>query len=104
MVQEQRCKPHRFAAQVRADCRFGRYAVITLIEEQIKSPLDRGQAVRKFSRGADIEKNLGRCQHLLCPGDAFLDRCVAGDEGARNFVDAEPAQDVQHERDLRLFG
>ncbi len=45
-----------------------------------------------------------RCrQHLLGPRDALLDRGMAAHEGARDFVHAEAAQDVQDQRDLRFL-
>ena len=103
MLEQQTREPQRLAAQLRAHRRLGRRAVIAFVEQQIQRPVDRWEAGREVARVRDLEQALRLGEHLLRPRDALLDAGMRADEGAGDLVDAEAAQDVQHERDLRRF-
>ena len=103
MIDEQRRQTHRLVAQIGPDRRLGRRAVIPLVEQQVQRAMNRGQAGSEIGI-AEIEQPLRSGQHFLCPHNPLLRR-RRGDEKRRgDLVDAESAQDVKDQRDLRLLG
>ena len=79
-------------------------AVVALVEEQIERAMDGRKARGEIVGIRDVEQPLRSREHFLRARDALLDRRVAADERAGDFAHAEAAQDVEHERDLRLLG
>ena len=77
---------------------------MAFVEEQVKCALDGWKAPGKVVGARYIEQPLRSRQHFLGPRDALLDRSVTAHERIRDFIYAKPAQDVQHERDLRFLG
>src|SRR5262249_44469932 len=78
-------------------------AVIALVEQQIERPMNGRKSRRELGWRGNIEQPLRCREQLLCPRYSFLDCSMAADEGARDLVYAEAAEDVENERDLRLL-
>src|SRR5262249_29580761 len=103
MIQQQSRKPHCLLAEFDANCGFRGRAVVALVEQQIESALNSGKAPRKFGGTLRVEEPLRACESFLGPGNSFFNCCIGGDEGARNLMNAEAAQDVKYEHDLRFL-
>src|SRR5579862_677752 len=91
MLAKQRDEAHRLLAEFGANCRFGRGAMVALVEEQVKRAVNNGQPRHKVFGIRNIEQPLRSCQYSLCPRDAFLSRRVATDKRARDLIYAEAA-------------
>jgi hypothetical protein len=103
MLQQQRRKPHRLVAQLGANRGLGGRAVVALVEQEIECPIHGRKPRRKVSRRGNVEQALRSSEQSLRSRYPLLDRRMAADEGARDLGHAEPAQDVENERDLRLL-
>jgi hypothetical protein len=104
VLKKQRRKTHGLLAEFGTHGGLGRRAVVAFVEEQVKRALDGWKAPGKVVGARYIEQPLRSRQHFLGPRDALLDRSVTAHERIRDFIYAKPAQDVQHERDLRFLG
>ncbi len=104
MCAQQRPQPYRLAAKFDPYRRLGGRAVIPLVKEQVKRPLNGRQARGEIGGVGDVERRRPLRELLLRALDALFDRSLRGDERARNFGDAEAAHEVQHERYLRFLG
>ena len=89
-------------AQLDADRRFGRGAVIPLVEQQVERAMHGGQTRREIFVG-QVEAPPGRGEHLFCSHDSLLRRRRVRKKRCGDLVHAEPAQDVKDQRDLRLL-
>src|SRR5215831_5320586 len=103
MRQQQRGKPHRLMAEFGSDGGFRGRAVVALVEQQVERPVNGRKSRRELGRRGNLEQPLRCREQLLCPRYPFLDCSMAADEGARDLVYAEAAEDVENERDLRLL-
>src|SRR5262249_9125821 len=104
MRQQQRGKPHRLMTKLDTDGGFCGRAVIALVEQQIERPVNGRKLRSELARRGNVEQPLRCREQLLCPRYPFLDcSMMAADEGARDLVYAEAAEDVENERDLRLL-
>src|SRR5262245_45645016 len=103
MRQQQRGKPHRLMTELGTDGGFRGRAVIALVEQQIERPVNGRKSRRELGRRGNVEQPLRCREQLLCPRYPFLDCSMAADEGVRDLVYAEAAEDVENERDLRLL-
>src|SRR5262249_60977337 len=74
-----------------------------LVEQQVERPPDRRQAGGELGGAQGEEPARGR-ERLLAARDPLLDGGAAGEEGGRDLVGAEAAQDVEDEGELRLLG
>lgn len=104
MLEQQGRETQRLLAQLDAHCRLGGGAVVAFVEEQVERAVDGRKPRGEVGGVRDLEQALGTRQRLLGAREALLDRSVRADEGAGDLVDAEAAQDVEHERDLRRLG
>src|SRR5215831_2095924 len=103
MRQQQRGEPHRLMTELGSDGGFRRRAVVALVEQQIERPVNGWKSRRELARRCNVEQPLRCREQLLCSRYPFLDCSTAADEGARDLVYAEAAEDVENERDLRLL-
>ncbi len=103
ILAKQSGQPSRLGAELDANGRFGRRAVIPLVEQQVERAPD-GREPRGEIGVGQIEQALRRCQHLLAARDPLLDRRAAGEERGRDLAGAKPAEDVEDQRDLGVFG
>src|SRR5215472_1519412 len=78
--------------------------MITLVEEQIKRALHGWEPHDEIASVRSVEQPLRSCEYFFGAGNALLHRGMAADEGACHFVNAETAEDVEHECHLRLLG
>ena len=103
MLEQQAGEPLRLPAQFAPHRRLGARPVIPFVEEQVERPVYGRQPRGEVGGVRDLEQPLRLGQHPLGARQALLDARVCADESAGDLVDAEAAQDVQHERDLRRF-
>src|SRR5262249_12750767 len=103
MLQQQCREPHRLMAELGADCSFRGRSVIALVEQQIERPVDGRKSRRKVGRRGNVEQPLRSREQFLGTRYPLLNCSMAADEGARDLVYAEAAEDVENERDLRLL-
>ena len=103
VLKKQRRKTHGLLAELGTHGGLGGRAVVAFVEEQVKCSLDGRKAPREVVGARYIEQPLRSRQHFLGARDALLDRSVTAHERIRDFIYAKPAQDVQHERDLRFL-
>src|SRR5215468_1445726 len=103
MIKKQSGKTHGLVAELGADGRLRRSAVVTLVEEQVKRAMNRGKAPREVVGSPYIEQSFRCRQYFFGPGDALLDRRLTAHERTGHFAYAKTAQDVKHESDLRFL-
>src|SRR6516165_1290990 len=90
-------------AELSADRSFRGCSVISLVEQQIERPVDGWKSRREVGRRGNVEQPLRCREQFLRTRYPLLNCRMAADEGARDLICAEAAQDVENERDLRLF-
>src|SRR5262249_54789462 len=101
MIDQQPYQAHRFVAQVFPDHVRGG-TVIARAEQQIEGALDGRKAHLEVLR-SQLKEPLRLRQRLLATRQTFLDRRDRREERAGNLVNSEAAEEVQRERDLRIF-
>lgn len=93
----------RLLAELDADGLLRARAVVALVEQEVERALHGPEPRQHLPLGAELEELHGPCEDLLAARDALRDRGVRAEERARDLADAEAAEDVQHEDDLRLL-
>src|SRR5947209_8791396 len=76
--------------------------MVPLVKEKVDRAMD-GRKTRREVGILQLEQPLRAGEHLLPAGDPLLDSRLGAEEGARDLLDAETAQEVEDERHLRLL-
>ena len=103
VLDQQRHQAHRLTAEVQADRRVGRGAVVALVEQEVERSLHGGEPGLEVP-GAELEQRPGPGEHLLRPREPLLHRRERDEEGPGHLVGREAAQQRQDQRDLRVLG
>src|SRR4029078_12575255 len=76
----------------------------TFVEDQVNHRRHRRDALCALRRSRRIERHLRSGDSTLRPRDPLLERALGDEEGARDLLHREPADDAQRQRDLLCRG
>src|SRR3569833_476944 len=102
MRAKERGQAYGFLTQLFAQQTFTRGCLVAFVEQQIQGREHTVHAVRQARRFRDFETDAGFANSLLGSRQLFLDRCVATEDGPRDFTGAESTENFQREYDLRV--
>ena len=99
-AQQQAHQPDASSARARARRRPRRRRRIALVEHQVDHGRHGGEPLGPLGRARRLERHAGVGDARLGAGDALLHRRLAHQEGARDLLDRQAADDAQRQRDL----
>ena len=102
MLEQKQDQANCLAAQLHADRGLRRSAVVSLAEQQVERA-PHGRQSRAEVIGSKIEQPFGAGENLLAAGDPFFDGRAAAQEGARDFLRPETAENIEDQCYLGFF-
>jgi hypothetical protein len=94
---ERSTEPDRLGGQVDP-------SAVALVEDQVDDGENRSEAVGQEMVGWDPERDAGRLDLRLGPGESALHGLGSDEEGVRDLFGRQPAERSQGQRDLRFGG
>src|SRR5207245_6640392 len=95
-------QPERVLAQRGAHPVVARRCRVALVEDEVNHLEDRGETGGELGSPGHLEGHAGRRQRPLGPHDALRDRGLGDQEGPRDLVGREAAEQAQRESHARL--